>query len=206
MPTLLLTAAKLAAGTGACREQFAQLLTQASQAMGEALLSGQPLPVVAQALLHDPALRHTMAATEAAVLAMTLPPMIVFAVLGAAYHIGSEASGWQGSLGKRLNGLRVVDQAGRPLKLVHATGRYLAGAASWATLNLGHLLVTLPPQHRALHDRLAGTQVLARHPGPLSKGARAWLWLQAALAVAASAWLATRAAAMAQAALENSLL
>lgn len=206
IPTSVLTATKIATAAEACREQFGKLLTQAAQAMGEALLSGQPLPVVAEALLHDPALRQTMAATQAAAWAVTLPPVIVFAVLGATYHVGSEASARQGSLGKRMTGLVVVDQAGRPLKLLHATARYAAGAASWATLNLGHLLVALPPAHRALHDRLAGTQVLALRPGPLPKWARAWLWFQAAAAVAASAWLAAATAAMAQAALETSLL
>lgn len=205
IPTALLTAKKVALGAAACREQFGLLLAQSAQALGDTVFSGQPPRVSAEALLQDPGLRQALAATQAALLATALPPVLVFALLGGAYHIVSEASARKGSWGKRLNGLAVVDAAGRPLKALHAAGRYVAGTASWATLNLGHLLAAWPPHHRALHDRLAGTRVVALRAGRLSKGARAWLWTQAVLAVVASAWLATRAAGMAQAALERSL-
>lgn len=203
LPTAVLTARKVAPAVEACRAQFAGVLARAARLFGDALFEGRPPPAVAQALLHDPALRQGVAATEAALLAMALPALLVFVVLGAAYHVGSEASAWQGSPGKRWLGLRVVDRAGRPLKLLQAGARYLAGGASWASLNLGHLLAALPPRHRALHDRLAGTQVLALRPGSLPARAKAWLSLQAVLALMASVWLVSALAAMAQAALEN---
>ncbi|MFD0739608.1 RDD family protein [Lysobacter koreensis] len=203
IPTSLLTAHKIAPAVDACRSQFAAVLARAARLFGEALFAGQPLPEVAHALVHDPALRQGIAATEAALVAIALPPLLVFALLAAVYHVCSEASAWQGSPGKRWLGLRVADRAGRPLKLLQASARYFAGSASWATLNLGHLLAALPPQHRALHDRLAGTQVLTSRTGTLTTRAKAWLWLQALLALAASIWLGAAFAAMAQAALEN---
>ncbi|MND00767.1 hypothetical protein D3C83_194950 [compost metagenome] len=58
-------------------------------------------------------------------------------------------------------------------------------------LNLGHALAGWRHDRRALHDLIAGTQVLA--DGPMPRWARAWLQLQAlvfgALLLAAIAWL-----------------
>ena len=64
--------------------------------------------------------------------------------------------------------------------------RNLAGLLSWLSLNFGHALAAVPPQHRALHDYLAGTQVLA-HAAPLPRWARAWLVVQALLLLLAFA-------------------
>jgi hypothetical protein len=97
--------------------------------------------------------------------------------------------------------LRVTDLQGRRLDLGRAAIRHVAGLASWLTLNLGHALAALPPQHRALHDYLAGTRVACGDGDPRMPGwASAWIALQVAAAVALAAWLLLRYVAALQAA------
>ena len=94
-------------------------------------------------------------------------------------HVLGVASPLQGSPGKRVFSLKVVDPAGGRPSFARAAGRHLAAGLSWLTLNIGHLLA-LPAPHRALHDRIAGTRVLrdgeARR---LPRAAAAWIALQA---------------------------
>lgn len=62
--------------------------------------------------------------------------------------------------GKRLLGLRIVRLDGTPIGFAQATGRQFADWLSKATLGFGYLLIALTPERRALHDLVAGTQVI----------------------------------------------
>lgn len=189
----------LAALRGALRPRWQALgpaLEALIDAMLRALLQAAPgLPSPA-ALAADPAVAAFVSALGAAL----LPTMVVFACAMGAWGAGFEA--WRGATpGKRALGLRVADARGGPLAGWRHPLRQVAGLASWLTLNLGHLLAALPPRRQALHDRIAGARVEGE-AGALPGWARAWLWLQAALACAALAWLAMRL----QAAVDASLL
>ena len=76
------------------------------------------------------------------------------------------AVGWGlvgGTVGKLLFGLEIVDHRGRsPIGLSRAFLRLAAYSVSSVTLAMGHLLILLRPDHRALHDILAGTWVVRR--------------------------------------------
>lgn len=81
------------------------------------------------------------------------------------------AVGWGlvgATVGKRILGLRIVDHQGRsPIGLSRAFLRLAAYSVSSVTLGMGHLLVVLRPDRRALHDILAGTWVVRKpEPGP----------------------------------------
>ena len=130
--------------------------------------------------------------------------VLAYALLGVGYHVACECSSWQGSVGKRVLGLRACDLRGRPLGVGRALSRYLAAALSWATLNIGHLMAAMPPAHRALHDRCSATQVVANSVG-LPSWARAWLAVFSLTGLVAIAWLASDAAAIMRATLESSL-
>ncbi|MCD9033886.1 RDD family protein [Luteimonas sp. Y-2-2-4F] len=146
-------------------------------------MPGLPSPA---ALAADPA----VAAFASALGAALLPATAVFACALGAWGAGFEA--WRGATpGKRALGLRVADAQGGRLAGWRHPLRQVAGLASWLTLNLGHLLAAVPPRRQALHDRIAGARVEGGG-GPLPGWARGWLWLQAALACAALAWLAAR--------------
>lgn len=76
------------------------------------------------------------------------------------------AVGWGllgATLGKWLFGLRIVDHRGRaPIGLSRAFLRLAAYSVSSVTVGMGHLLIVLRPDRRALHDVLAGTWVVRR--------------------------------------------
>ena len=78
------------------------------------------------------------------------------------------AVGWGlvgATIGKRIFGIRIVDHQGRsPIGLSRAFLRLAAYSVSSVTLGMGHLLVVLRPDRRALHDILAGTWVVRRDP------------------------------------------
>ena len=85
--------------------------------------------------------------------------LFIFILIGASYFSGMEASSYQGTLGKSLVGMRVEDDQGQRLSLLHAIARFFAGTASWITLNIGHMMATWRADGRALHDLIAKTRV-----------------------------------------------
>ena len=100
---------------------------------------------------------------------------LAYAVIAGAYFVLCESSAWQATLGKRLVGIKVVDADGRRIGRGRAAGRFLAAALSWLSLNIGHAMAAYPPQHRALHDYLAGTCV--ENADPARPQMPSWGWL-----------------------------
>lgn len=134
----------------------------------------------------DPALRKALLAMVAAWLEAIGIAALVVAGLAAVWFIAFEASPWQASPGKRLAGLRVVRRDGGRPGPARVALRFVAGAPSWLLLHAGHAIAAIRSDGKALHDLLAGTQVVLA-PGAttaMPRWARYWLWAQA-LAVAA---------------------
>jgi uncharacterized RDD family membrane protein YckC len=157
--------------------------------MSDAVLAGTRLPDLERSLLQDPALRAAAQALQDAIVQASLPFALACAGIALLWHGLGEASSWQGSPGKRAFGLVATDIDGQRLGFARAFARQLAGVASWITLNLGHLLAALPPQHRALHDVIAGTRVLrADDASRMPVAAKLWLWLQVLGGLLALAW------------------
>ncbi|MGH8029916.1 MAG: RDD family protein [Arenimonas sp.] len=80
----------------------------------------------------------------------------------ALYYATQESSFHQATLGKRALGIKVADREGRRLGFGHAIGRWFAAALSYLTLCFGFLMAAFPPRKAALHDRVAGAQVVDR--------------------------------------------
>lgn len=76
------------------------------------------------------------------------------------------AVGWGllgATIGKWVFGLRIVDHRGQsPIGLSRAFLRLAAYSVSSVTLGMGHLLIILRHDRRALHDVLAGTWVVRK--------------------------------------------
>jgi uncharacterized RDD family membrane protein YckC len=134
-----------------------------------------PLPDLARQLLADPAMHALVLDANARLGAASLQGALRVTLVAAIWFVGFEASPWAATPGKRLLGLRVADLAARRIGVGRALARFFAGGLSWLTLNLGHALAGFRRDHRALHDLVAGTQVLAR--GPMPGWARALLAL-----------------------------
>ena len=183
------THAKVRAGFAIAATAWRQLFDRTGQAMADAMLAGSSIPELSRSLQHDPALLAAARALQDGMEQATLPFALACAGIALLWHALGETSRWQGSPGKRAFGLIVTDRDGNPPGIARALARQVAGVASWITFNLGHAMAMLPPQHRALHDVIAGTRVLrveaATRMPPI---ARLWLWLQLLAGLGALAW------------------
>lgn len=208
VPTLLLTWRPLASAVPTLGTAFDAAVAPMADTLAQALLGGDPLTSVIAAILGD---RGALAAVEplqAALVAVAWPPVAVFVLLALVWHVAFEAGARHATPGQRALGLRVAGDDLQPVGIVQALARFVAGAASWLTLNIGHAMALAPPAHRALHDRLSGTRVLFDGDADaraLPGWAKGWLWLQAALFCAACAWAATALEARMFAAVERAL-
>lgn len=152
--------------------------------LDSALLRPEATPLaLASEWAADPTLRGGITALTGTLCDLLLEAGLIYFVLAVVWFIASEASSWQASPGKRAFGLRVTDLAGARPGTGRIVGRFFGAAPSWLLLNLGHAIAAWTPGKRALHDYLAGTRVELA-PGAaaaMPRGARVWLWLQAAL-------------------------
>ena len=84
------------------------------------------------------------------------------------YHAFLESSSWQGTIGKKVLGLRVTDMNGNQINFGRATGRYFGMILSGMICFIGFLMVAFTEKKQGLHDLLAGTLVL-KGPAPPSE-------------------------------------
>jgi len=179
------------AGASRIADTFDALVRSLAQSMLEMLDSGGSPLALSRQWLSDPQQAAMAGALSEAVAATVLPPLLLAAALSLVWFAAWEASPRQATPGKRALGLRVcaAQGAGR-IGIMRAAGRHLAGVLSWLTLNIGHLLALAPPHYQALHDRIAGTQVVPAQAGAtLPRWAQAWLALQVVAALVFSGWL-----------------
>lgn len=181
-------ATRLQAGATRIAAAFDTLAQSLAQATLEMVMHGGTPLELARRWLADPRQRADIAALADAAGDMLAPSLLLAAVLAFAWWVLFESSPLQATPGKRLLGLRVADLQGARLGLPRATLRHLAGTLSWLSLNIGHLLALAPPQHQALHDRIAGARVLQRAHARLPAWAVAWLVLLALAALVATGW------------------
>lgn len=187
--------------------QIRTLATTLATMMIDALQRGTPPAQLAQQWLQEAALHASILSLSSTLMQLLLPPLATFAVLAFAYHAGFEASRWRATPGKRRLQLQVADLDGKPPGLGRAMLRQAAGLLSWISLNLGHAMALVPPQQRALHDRIAGMRVIQRVSAstPLPAWAGAWLALQLLAFFGAVAWLTLRLQEHLEVALERLL-
>ena len=81
-------------------------------------------------------------------------------LVGWLYHAFLESSPWQGTIGKKIVGLRVTDLNGNRISFARATGRYFGAVLSAMICFVGFLMVAFTEKKQGLHDLLAGTLVL----------------------------------------------
>lgn len=79
------------------------------------------------------------------------------------YNAVCEASKMQGSIGKRLCGIVVVDADGRRLSFMKAFFRNLGKFVSGTVLGIGYLAILWDDHRQAWHDKFAKTYVLTRN-------------------------------------------
>lgn len=167
----------------------------------DAVLAGATPLAASTGMLADPAALQAIGALQLALLKLLALPALALALLALPWHAGFEASAWRATPGQRAFALHVADPDGARIGVLRGICRHLAGAVSWATLNIGHMLAAVPPQHLALHDRLSGTRVLMRRDARWPAFGTLWLAAQAFALLAAFVWLFLRLQAAIHAAL-----
>lgn len=78
-----------------------------------------------------------------------------------AYYIGMECSKYQGTVGKKLLGLKVVDEEGKQITLGKSTIRYFSKILS-SILYIGYIMIGITEKKQGLHDMIARTYVVRR--------------------------------------------
>lgn len=95
-------------------------------------------------------------------------PFIV--LIYAAYLTGFESSEWQASIGKRIMGLKVIDERGERLTISRAMGRNFAKLLSLLTLMIGFVMTAFTERKQGLHDKLADTFVIDEDARAVAEG------------------------------------
>jgi uncharacterized RDD family membrane protein YckC len=76
------------------------------------------------------------------------------------YFALMESSSRGATVGKMVVGLKVVDEQGRRISFLRATGRFFAKFVSMILLFVGFIMVAFTDRKRGLHDMIAGTLVV----------------------------------------------
>lgn len=89
--------------------------------------------------------------------------ILLFLYLGVsfAYIIMMPASKFQGTFGKKIMGIKIVDEDGGRISVRKSILRYLGMIVSGLTFYIGYIMVAFHPQKRALHDIIAKTHVVS---------------------------------------------
>lgn len=77
------------------------------------------------------------------------------------YYTVAESSRHQGTFGKRMIGLRVVDEAGQRISFARANGRFWSKQLSALTLGIGYVVCAFTQRKQALHDLISGCYVVS---------------------------------------------
>ena len=81
-------------------------------------------------------------------------------VAGWLYYSLCESSSWQGTVGKKVLGLRVTDLDGQRISFANATGRHFSKILSGLILGIGFIMVAFTERKQGLHDMIASTLVV----------------------------------------------
>ncbi len=100
------------------------------------------------------------AASTALIQVVNMGVNVVSIVAGWLYQSLLESSSWQGTVGKKLLGLRVTDMNGNRIGFGKATGRYFGKILSGMICFVGFIMVAFTEKKQGLHDMLAGTLVV----------------------------------------------
>jgi uncharacterized RDD family membrane protein YckC len=86
--------------------------------------------------------------------------IILFILINWLYSAGLTSSRFDGTAGKRIMGLKVVDFEGNRLSFWHATIRFIAKIFAGLILFIGFFMIHYSVTKQGLHDRFAGTYVV----------------------------------------------
>lgn len=80
------------------------------------------------------------------------------------YSLFMDASSWQGTLGKKIIGIKTVSYTGHQLTMGESALRNLFKIVSALPFSLGFIWFLFDKKHRTWHDMVAKTLVVAKKP------------------------------------------
>lgn len=86
--------------------------------------------------------------------------MLPAALVGWLYFTLMEIGAWQGTVGKKMLGLKVTDTAGGRIGFGKATVRYYSKIVSAVPLYAGFIVALFSSEGLTWHDRIADTRVV----------------------------------------------
>jgi len=102
-------------------------------------------------------------------LEMTIPGVsspilqdVIAPILFLLYFPLCESSRYQGSFGKYILGMKVVDEHGKRLSFGRSLGRSIAKIFSYSIASIGFLMIAFTDKKQGLHDIIASTYVIRR--------------------------------------------
>jgi len=104
---------------------------------------------------------HSIDMEDLVLFLITLSTVIAFLFIGYwLYEALLTSSSLQGTIGKRLLGLKVTDDFGNRISFARATGRYFSKILSGMFFCIGYIMAAFTDRKKALHDMIAGTVVI----------------------------------------------
>lgn len=82
------------------------------------------------------------------------------------YCIVMESSEWQGTFGKSVMGIKVVDGSGNRMTLPKSIGRNVTKTFSYFVLSLGFIWILFDKKKQGWHDKLNNTFVVNKNSAP----------------------------------------
>jgi len=96
-----------------------------------------------------------------AVLGVQMILLVTYSAIVILYYTLMESSKYQGTLGKMVLGLKVVDYNGNRIGFGRAVGRYFSKILS-AILFIGYIMIMFDNKKQGLHDQIAKTYVVKK--------------------------------------------
>lgn len=98
------------------------------------------------------------------ILAAILPLLfyVIIFVAAALYYVLLTSSKYQGTVGKMIVGVKVVDHEGKRIGVARALGRFLSYYLSGMFFSIGYIIAGFTPKKQALHDYIASTYVVKK--------------------------------------------
>ncbi|WP_164462073.1 RDD family protein [Bacillus sp. FJAT-42376] len=83
-----------------------------------------------------------------------------FLLVVLAYYIAMPVTKWQGTIGKKLVGIKIVDRYGQKLTIGKSVLRYLSMIVTGFTFGVGYIITAFTERKQALHDLMVKTYVI----------------------------------------------
>ncbi|MEK4508489.1 RDD family protein [Paenibacillus sp. FSL K6-2524] len=83
-------------------------------------------------------------------------------ILSFLYFTLLPCTAWQGTVGKLILSVKIVDEEGEKISYLRSIGRYLARFISAIILCIGFIMIAFNEKKRGLHDLMAGTYVIKK--------------------------------------------